>query len=81
VVFLESASKGSAQNAELFARLEGVARMFDVDVFPVLGQLPPVVWQAPVDSTSMTATRKIVRLDDARYRTRDWEKRFWGINE
>jgi hypothetical protein len=81
VVFLESASKGSAQGEELLARLEGVARMFDVDIFPVLGQLPPVVWQAPVDSASMTVPAKLVRLDDARYQPGDWENRFWGINE
>ena len=81
VVFLEDASEGSAAAEELLARLEIVAQEFGVAVFPVLGHLPPVVWQAPVDSSPVTGTDKIVRLDDTLYRSRDWVKRFWGINE
>jgi hypothetical protein len=81
VVFLESAWSGSTQTQELLARLEAVAHLFGVDVFPVLDHLPPVVWQAPIDSVSTTPTGKIVRFGDARDWPGDWEKRFWGIIE
>ncbi len=81
VLLLGTDDWGYGGAEQILAQLENAAVPFDVDIFPLINPLPITVWQAPVHSKATFESMEIPQPIEPLNWAKDWENRFWGINE